>query len=128
MRPTLKSNQSKGQQRTKLKKKQKTMNQVQAKVSTTHQLLSTQQAREAHTEKFENLGHPLLHQQDNTVPLLLLARNNRRAWVPQPQPSQPPPLTLAPPLSLQPQPHLLLLLLLPPLPQHLLEEQLSLEL
>ena len=61
-------------------------------ISETHQWLSTQQAREAHTEKNENLGHLSSPQRDNTVPLLLFLRNNRRAWLPQQSPPQPPPL------------------------------------
>jgi hypothetical protein len=68
-------------------------------ISETHQWLSTQQAREAHTEKNENLGHLSSPQRDNTVPLLLFLCNNRRAWLPQQSPPQPPPLE--PPLSQQ---------------------------
>ena len=78
--------------------------------SEAHWLLLTQKAREAHTEKIENLGPPLLPQQDNTVPLLLFYRNNRRQWRPQQPQPQPPPLGQA----LQPLPlmhHLLPLLL-----------------
>ncbi len=107
---------------------EKMTNPKQTKVSTTHQSLSTQQAREAHTEKAKNLRHPSSHQQDNTVPLLLLAQNNRRTWVPQLQLSQPPLLALAPLLQLQPSPHLPPLLPLPQLPQYPPEEQLSPEL
>jgi hypothetical protein len=95
------------------KPRQKT-NQPNKMTSKAHWSLSTQKAREAHTEKIENLGPPSLPQQDNTVPLLLFYRNNRRQWrLQQPQP-QPPPLEQAP----QPLPlthHLLPLLLLLPL-------------
>jgi hypothetical protein len=93
------------------KPRQKT-NQPNKTTSEAHQSLSTQKAREAHTEKIENLGPPLLPQQDNTVPLLLFYRNNRRQWRPQQPQPQPPPLEQAPqplplthhllPLPLQP--------------------------
>jgi hypothetical protein len=52
------------------------MNQPNKMTSETHQSLSTQKAREAHTEKIENCGPPLLPQWDNTVPLLLFYCNN----------------------------------------------------
>jgi hypothetical protein len=71
---------------------------VKRSISKTHQWLSTQQAREAHTEKNENSRHPSLLQRDNTVPLLLFLHNNRRAWHPQQSPPQPPPLE-PPPLQ-----------------------------
>ena len=124
-RQTLKLHLEKGQQTNKNKTKPKTTTNWNL-LSATHRSLSTQQAQEAHTEKDENLGCPSSHQRDNTVPLLLFLHHNKRAWVPQLQPSQPPPLVLAPPLSLPPP---LPPLLLPQLPQHPpLEEQLSPEL
>ncbi len=95
----------------------------QSPLSIIHRLLSTQRAREAHTEKAKNPGRPSSPQQDNTVPLLLLLRNNKQRWVPQPQPSQQPPSALALQLSLSPLP-------LPQFQQHLLppQEQLNQEL
>jgi len=74
----------------------------------THQLLSIQAAREAHTIKAENFGHPLPHP-DNTAHLLILThRHPRESWAQRLRPhiplllpdSPPPPLPLLPPLGL----------------------------
>src|SRR6266851_298574 len=97
----------------------------QSPPSAIHQSLSTQQAREAHTEKAENPGPHLSPQRDNTVPLLLLLRNNRQRWAPQPQLLQPPPPAPAPPPS---PPPLLPLPQFQQLLQHPLEKQPNLEL
>jgi hypothetical protein len=92
------------------------MSQPNKTTSEAHLSLSTQKAREAHTEKTENRGPPSLPQQDNTVPLLLFYHNNCQQWRPQqPQQQQPPPLGQAPqPLPLM---HHLPPLPLQPLPQ-----------
>ena len=101
----------------KIQKPRQKTNQPNKTTSEAHQSLSTQKAREAHTEKTKNLGPPSLPQQDNTVPLLLFYRNNHRQWHPQ-QLQQLPPLEQA----LQPLPsmhHLPLpLLQLPPQTLH----------
>jgi hypothetical protein len=102
------------------KPRQKT-NQPNKTTSEAHRSLSTQKAWEAHTEKIKNLGPPSLPQQDNTVPLLLFYRNNRRQWHPQQPQPQPPPLEQAPqPLPLT---HHLLPLPLQPLLQTLHPEE-----
>ncbi len=71
--------------------------------SATHQWLSRLVVQEAHTEKTENLGHPLSlpPPQTHAIATLLLLRNNQKILWDQPLlPSHPPP---PPPPQLSPQ-------------------------
>ena len=88
----------------------------------THQQLSTQAAREAHTAKAENFGHQSPHP-DNTAHLLILThRHPRESWAQQLRPHIPRSLRDSP---LPPLPPLLPLLQLPPPPPPMPESDLG---